>query len=117
MFSRTLSFVAKKSFQRLLPGGQLRLVASLSPESCWESMTESTKNLALSITNDGPIHKRVALSRAITLMESKKAQKKQQADYLLTYLLSKRPRTQEPTLRMGFAGPPGQFPIALAVSL
>jgi LAO/AO transport system kinase len=107
MFSKSLSLFGRRSFQCLFPVGQLRLVSSLSASSCWQSMTELTRKLALSITNDGPIHRRVALSRAITLMESKKAQKKQQADYLLTYLLSQRPEAQEPTLRIGFAGPPG----------
>jgi LAO/AO transport system kinase len=72
-------------------------------------MSEFTRDLALSITsNDGPLNRRVALSRAITLMESKNLQKKQQADYLLTHLLSQpRPKGQPPTLRIGIAGPPG----------
>lgn len=70
-------------------------------------MSESTRNLALGITDDGLIQRRIALSRAITLMESKKADKKQQADFLLTYLLSKRPKNQKATIRIGFAGPPG----------
>jgi LAO/AO transport system kinase len=78
----------------------------------WDSiMSDSTKALAESITStnntSGPIHRRVAISRAITLMESKNARKKQQADSLLTHLLSKRPVDQQPTLRVGFAGPPG----------
>eukprot|EP00980_Cylindrotheca_fusiformis_P024203 scaffold11634_cov109-Cylindrotheca_fusiformis.AAC.6 len=70
-------------------------------------MSDSTRDLAQSITDDGPVYRRLALSRAITMMESKKPQTKKQADYLLTYLLAKRPKTQEPTLRVGFAGPPG----------
>jgi LAO/AO transport system kinase len=66
------------------------------------------------------IHPRVALSRAITLMESKHPGKKTQGDLLLTYLLSKKEEegadnedgvppatTNAPTLRVGFAGPPG----------
>jgi LAO/AO transport system kinase len=94
-------------------------------------MTEFTRNLALCLTtttnnnNEGSpsLHRRVALSRSITLMESKKAQNKEQADYLLTYLLSQQQQQQQqqqdqteeknnqnphrPTLRIGFAGPPG----------
>jgi hypothetical protein len=80
------------------------------------------------------MHPRVAISRAITLMESKHPFKKKQGDVLLTYLLSlaasqdgtttenshddddskKRQRNQAQfmsslsgTLRVGFAGPPG----------
>jgi len=83
-------------------------------------MTDNTKNLAQCIiskdantnTNNDENHwmeKRVALSRAITLMESKNLEKKQQGDYLLTYLLSQRDVPMDPsnTLRVGFAGPPG----------
>lgn len=82
--------------------------------SCWNGMSQSTRDLALSMTTDnGPIYRRLALSRAITLIESKRPQNKQQAEYLLEYLLSKKRRKErveeEPTntLRIGFAGPPG----------
>ncbi len=77
-------------------------------------MTVGTKKLADSIMSKGTeesfwLEKRVALSRAITLMESKNLDKKQQGDYLLTYLLSQRDAPPDPstTLRVGFAGPPG----------
>eukprot|EP00536_Pseudo-nitzschia_multiseries_P012547 jgi/Psemu1/208984/e_gw1.485.73.1 len=73
------------------------------------------------------MHPRVAISRAITLMESKHPVKKKQGDLLLTYLLSlsssssssspHRPTgngstansvlNETETLRVGFAGPPG----------
>ena len=96
-------------------------------EAVWNAMTPESQKLAESIlasstsssslTENGcMVHPRVALSRAITLMESKHPKKKQQGDYLLTYLLSKtspHPTSvstetkQEPTLRIGFAGPPG----------
>jgi LAO/AO transport system kinase len=46
-------------------------------------------------------------SGAITMMESKRPEIKKQGDYLLTYLLSKRPMEQQSTIRIGFAGPPG----------
>lgn len=79
-------------------------------------MTETTRGLAQSIvsrdtdtdTKNRSLQKRVALSRAITLMESKNLEKKQQGDYLLTYLLSQNvsPESSK-TLRVGFAGPPG----------
>lgn len=81
--------------------------------SCWNGMSQSTRDLALSMTTDnGPIYRRLALSRAITLIESKRPQKKQQAELLLEYLLSKHRKegagNEEPTsLRIGFAGPPG----------
>ena len=83
-------------------------------------MSETTRALAKSIISEGEgegegksdenhwMQKRVALSRAITLMESKNLQKKQQGDYLLTYLLSQKAVPSPPTtLRVGFAGPPG----------
>jgi LAO/AO transport system kinase len=75
-----------------------------------------------------PIHPRVAISRAITMMESKHPLNKKQGDLLLTYLLSlsspeqrkeqrstnedddsSKMRTVSPsrTLRVGIAGPPG----------
>ena len=72
------------------------------------------------------MHPRVAISRAITLVESKHPFKKRQGDILLTYLLLSSPsrgiqneRTKSrnnsilptslptQTLRVGFAGPPG----------
>jgi LAO/AO transport system kinase len=95
-------------------------VSTLSGATCWESMTETTRSLADRIvgkadsadsTKNPWYQKRVALSRAITLMESKNEKKKQQGDYLLTYLLSKADIPEPPgtptTLRVGFAGPPG----------
>jgi len=71
-------------------------------DACWESMNETTRKLADAILskdgNDehsdftkpkikGSFSKRYALSKAITLMESKHPQRKQQGDFLLTYLL------------------------------
>ena len=66
------------------------------------------------------MHPRVAISRAITLMESKHPFKKKQGDLLLTYLLSSTSSNksksnsndsimndQKTTIRVGFAGPPG----------
>jgi LAO/AO transport system kinase len=136
----------------------------LPPEELWEQMSPLTKQLAQSIagnvnghcndkvtTNvvtasattpkDGDekdsIHPRVAISRAITMMESKHPFKKKQGDLLLTYLLSlssatttikgstrdgqwstddvstetetstKRTVSPTRTLRVGIAGPPG----------
>ena len=99
---------SRKCQYYLFRGSSIRSV-SHSLSACWDSMSESTRNLAVSITAEGPIQRRVALSRAITLMESKKAQKKQQADFLLTYLLSQRPQDQVSALRIGFAGPPGEL--------
>ena len=88
--------------------GNIRRSFSEISNSSWEAMSNSTRDLALSLTTEnGPIYRRLALSRTITLMESKKSSTKQQADFLLTYLLSKRPKAQQPTLRIGFAGPPG----------
>jgi LAO/AO transport system kinase len=120
-------------------------------QELWKSMTPSTQQLAYTIVrntnnycesskqlNDRlsffkEMHPRVAVSRAITLMESKHPYKKKQGDILLTYLLSlhqsvsptsqlppsnadERHQNQESTvslasssatLRVGVAGPPG----------
>jgi LAO/AO transport system kinase len=94
---------------------------------------EATSKKKVPIGNG--MHHRVAISRAITLMESKHPSKKKQGDLLLTYLLSLSSSNDEtqsqnnetrttasrhtnnlnhrstsfptPTLRVGFAGPPG----------
>jgi hypothetical protein len=66
------------------------------------------------------MHPRVAISRAITLMESKHPFKKKQGDVLLTYLLSLSSSSnksnndnimndQNTKIRVGFAGPPGMI--------
>lgn len=119
-----------------------------SRQLLWEEMSAETRKLARSIVShrsdiygdgnfDGidtggdvdkrsdqrEVHPRVAISRAITLMESKHPYKKKQGDLLLTYLLSlpssvpKLPQNNKEnpdptsipmdTLRVGFAGPPG----------
>ena len=114
---------------------------SKSLDRLWEEMSPETRDLAGSIISEIPssgaendvhpnkstdrkststgIHPRVAISRAITLMESKLPSKKKQGDLLLTYLLSLSSTTERqgksinassfstPTLRVGFAGPPG----------
>lgn len=103
---------------------------SKSLDQLWEEMSSETRELAGSMMSDFPnlragndttekntIHPRVAISRAITLMESKHPAKKKQGDLLLTYLLSLSSsndilgttNTSFPTrtLRVGFAGPPG----------
>jgi putative protein kinase ArgK-like GTPase of G3E family len=78
-------------------------------------MDESTQQLAASLTNQNeqPIRRRLALARAITLIETRHPGKKIQGDLLLTHLLacnnnndnSKTPR--DDSFRIGFAGPPG----------
>jgi len=129
--------------------------SSIFKSSCqlWGAMSPKTRELARSIIGHNPtlsadnlihnndntyrkaasqktipigMHPRVAISRAITLMESKRPFKKRQGDLLLTYLLSLSPSAETqnesiicsrisngstslstPTLRVGFAGPPG----------
>ncbi|KAG7366787.1 arginine/ornithine transport system ATPase [Nitzschia inconspicua] len=116
-------------------------------QQLWDLMTPSTQQLAYTIASNSthctpspPIlqtqasfkemHPRVAIGRAITLMESKHPAKKKQGDMLLTYLLSLNSSstlsmsssfinedtataqsfstsTGSTTLRVGIAGPPG----------
>jgi hypothetical protein len=64
--------------------------------------------------------RRVALSRAVTLVESTHTAKRHQADLLLQYLLHKKqeqPQFNNPfVFRLGIAGPPGKclFPISIS---
>jgi hypothetical protein len=51
--------------------------------------------------------RRMALARAITLVESKAAAHREQADFLLTYLLNSKSQSHERSFRVGLAGPPG----------
>ncbi len=108
-------------------------ILSKSTDQLWKEMSSETQTLAGSIVREMTtlesntetthtksvsigIHPRVAISRAITLMESKHPAKKKQGDLLLTYLLSLSGESASlssnqsfPTrmLRVGFAGPPG----------
>jgi hypothetical protein len=83
--------------------------------SSWNNqMDESTQQLAASLTNQNeqPIRRRLALSRAITLIETKHPGKKIQGDLLLTHLLTcnndnNHSKTPRDSFRIGFAGPPG----------
>ena len=143
LFLRKMSSYDSKSAQSI----------SKSISQLWEDMSPDTRELARSIVgvdstsnsnrtvHDNDIvetkatrkdqvqtimHPRVAISRAITLIESKDPSKKKQGDLLLTYLLSssslariqnERTKSEQkpilpsslPTraLRIGFAGPPG----------
>ena len=64
------------------------------------------QNLAASILNvNEPIIRRASLAKAITLIENKHPQKKQDADKLLTILLNRPNRV--PALKIGLTGPPG----------
>jgi LAO/AO transport system kinase len=76
-------------------------------------MTEFTRHLLDELTlkedDNTRFRKRMALARAITLVESKNATHRQQADLLLTSLLGKagNNHSSASTFRLGIAGPPG----------
>lgn len=75
-------------------------------------MTSRTKSLANTITShdndDIPeFKKRIALSKAITLIESHSRVHMEQADLLLNYLYQSNVGTHRDNFRVGFAGPPG----------
>lgn len=75
-------------------------------------MTEFTQHLLDEITlkeenSQTRFRKRLALARAITLVESKNATHRQQADLLLTSLLANSCNNNSSTFRLGIAGPPG----------
>jgi LAO/AO transport system kinase len=75
-------------------------------------MTDFTQHLLDEITlkeenSQTRFRKRLALARAITLVESKNATHRQQADLLLTSLLANSCNNNSSTFRLGIAGPPG----------
>jgi LAO/AO transport system kinase len=75
-------------------------------------MTPRTKSLAYTITSQGhddktEFRKRIALSKAITLIESHSRVHMEQADLLLNYLYQSNVDTPRDNFRVGFAGPPG----------
>lgn len=58
--------------------------------------------------SDGAIARRIALSKAITLVESKSPRKREMADVLLGRLKQSAPKEKSPpSFRLGVAGPPG----------
>jgi LAO/AO transport system kinase len=92
-----------------------------SSAATWEFMDDNTRELATSMASDDSFQRRLGLARAVTLMETKNFQKKQQGDYLLTYLLEHQQQQQQQqeqqgekpaadaslNFRIGLAGPPG----------
>ena len=88
---------------------------SSSSSATWEVMDDKTRELATSMASEDSFQRRLGLARAVTLMETKNIQKKQQGDYLLTYLLQVQVQQQEEenpadaslNFRIGLAGPPG----------
>lgn len=77
-----------------------------------KEMTPRTKSLAYTITSQGhddktEFKKRIALSKAITLIESHSRVHMEQADLLLNYLYQSNIDTRRDNFRVGFAGPPG----------
>lgn len=73
------------------------------------SLTENTTEIANKLLSDDtdPVHRRFALSRAITLMESTNADRAMEAEGLLAHLLKERAAESAKSLRIGIAGPPG----------
>lgn len=59
------------------------------------------------LDKSNPILRRTALSKAITLIESKNAHKKQQAEELLSILLKQENRPEKSSFKIGLTGPPG----------
>jgi hypothetical protein len=58
-------------------------------------MDDKTRELATSMASDDSFQRRLGLARAVSLMETKNAQKKQQGDYHLTYLLLQQQQQQQ----------------------
>ena len=67
------------------------------------NMTKSTQDLAEGVLK----RERVALSRAITLIESSNPDHEMQAELLLEFVLKHRAKQQQTSFRVGITGPPG----------
>ena len=92
------------------------LISSLStaPQQSNEIMSNTTKQLADSILTNHSNNSRLALSRAITLIESKSYKHQIQAELLLNYLINHKNNqningvdASRDCFRIGWAGPPG----------
>ena len=70
-------------------------------------MSDSTYQLAMGFTSDSAQQQRFALSKAITLIESKLPRHQQEANLLLHDLLHPKNKSAPTTFRLGIAGPPG----------
>jgi len=112
IFRKTLAWTAKVLLSKENTGIPKRCVSSLSTTPIIvDQMNEKTRKLADSLTLADPetpelrLRRRMALARAITLIESTSPTHKKQADLLLTHLLQKNHRKE--CFRIGIAGPPG----------
>lgn len=93
--------------------------SSMSPplSSAWDQLTPANQRLALTLTHEQPPadsheakdYRRIALSKAITLCESKQVQQHEQAALLLTHLLEQEQcrYALSQSFRVGLAGAPG----------
>jgi len=93
--------------------------SSLSPplSSVWDQLTPANQRLALTLTREQPPtdsheakdYRRIALSKAITLCESKQVQQHEQAALLLTHFLEQEQcrYALSQSFRVGLAGAPG----------
>mmetsp|Transcript_9361 Transcript_9361/g.17859 ORF Transcript_9361/g.17859 Transcript_9361/m.17859 type:complete len:405 (+) Transcript_9361:115-1329(+) len=73
------------------------------------ALNEKTREIADKLLRDDtdPLHRRFALSRAITLLESTNEARAMEAEGLLAHLLTERAAASAKSLRIGIAGPPG----------
>mmetsp|Transcript_6843 Transcript_6843/g.15615 ORF Transcript_6843/g.15615 Transcript_6843/m.15615 type:complete len:410 (-) Transcript_6843:1253-2482(-) len=119
----------KSTFSKMAKNGKCLLVRQIRCGGIgsvrWDSsMTETTKRLAESFsvhqhedeTETIRMQRRIGLSRAITLVESKNPQHQEQANLLLTHLLQQQ-QQQRQCFRLGIAGPPGAGKSTLIESL
>jgi len=75
-------------------------------EHCFDGMDDRTAKLAEDLVNGS----RVALSKSITMVESKLVQHHVQARHLLAYLAKLKPANElKPSFRVGISGPPGMY--------
>ena len=83
---------------------------SPSSSESWNRMDETTRYLVeRMLYHSDPMARRLALAKAVTLIETKHPVKKLQADQLLTFLLEQQQiqNAQNENFRIGLAGPPG----------
>ena len=86
----------------LRPSPLARSFSTNASKDLTSCMTQATLSLAKGVVTG----ERVALSRAITLIESTNPAHEEQAEFLIDYVLKHR-QTKSETFRLGITGPPG----------
>jgi LAO/AO transport system kinase len=91
---------------RKAPSAAVAHFSSLAPEPLSPSTSQIADNLLCDDDESSPWKKRVALSKAITLMESTNESMRHPANLLLEHCIERKPLSSN-SFRLGFSGAPG----------